>query len=186
MSDNNDGLYVRLFTEREEPEDYERYIHGPEPDSDTIGKALKRFSDDSGITQGQISLLTGISRSCLYYYCKDQRKIGYENLILLCVALRLHPLRQEYLFSLTPHKVRKSDPRYSIIRLFLANCAFMEKYTVKALNECIKAEGNVNIEGGTLTLKHTGIPVWDEEDSKIKEATGILGRTGRCTRCYVP
>ena len=23
----------------------------------------------------------------------------------------------------------------------LANCAFMEKYTVKALNECIKAEG---------------------------------------------
>ena len=141
MSDNNDGLYVRLFTEREEPEDYERYIHGPEPDSDTIGKALKRFSDDSGITQGQISLLTGISRSCLYYYCKDQRKIGYGNLILLCVALRLHPLRQEYLFSLTPHKVRKSDPRYDIIRLFLANCAFMEKYTVKALNECSKAEG---------------------------------------------
>ena len=141
MSDNNDGLHVRLFTEREEPEDYERYIHGPEPDSDTIGKALKRFSDDSGITQGQISLLTGISRSCLYYYCKDQRKIGYENLILLCVALRLHPLRQEYLFSLTPHKVRKSDPRYDIIRLFLANCAFMEKYTVKALNECIKAKG---------------------------------------------
>ena len=42
MSDNNDGLYVRLFTEREEPEDYERYIHGPEPDSDTIGKALKQ------------------------------------------------------------------------------------------------------------------------------------------------
>ena len=39
--------------------------------------------------------------------------------------------------------------------------------------KCIKAEGNVNIEGGTLTLKHTGIPVWDEEDSKIKEATGI-------------
>ena len=39
--------------------------------------------------------------------------------------------------------------------------------------KCIKAEGSVNIEGGTLTLKHTGIPVWDEEDSKIKEATGI-------------
>lgn len=62
---------------------------------------------------------------------------------LYCSVLHsgFHPLRQEYLFSLTPHKVRKSDPRYSIIRLFLANCAFMEKYTVKALNECIKAEG---------------------------------------------
>lgn len=96
MSDNNDGLYVRLFTEREEPEDYERYIHGPEPDSDTIGKALKRFSDDSGITQGQISLLTGISRSCLYYYCKDQRKIGYENLILLCVALKVNEIVEEF------------------------------------------------------------------------------------------
>ena len=42
-----------------------------------------------------------------------------------------------------------------------------------AATKCIKAEGNINIEGGTLTLKHTGIPVWDEEDSKIKEATGI-------------
>ena len=39
--------------------------------------------------------------------------------------------------------------------------------------KCIKAEGSVDIQGGTLTLKHTGIPVWDEEDSKIKEATGI-------------
>ena len=39
--------------------------------------------------------------------------------------------------------------------------------------KCIKAEGNVDIQGGTLTLKHTGIPVWDEEDSKIKEPTGI-------------
>ena len=39
--------------------------------------------------------------------------------------------------------------------------------------KCIKAEGNVAIQGGTLTLKHTGTPVWDEEDSKIKEPTGI-------------
>ena len=39
--------------------------------------------------------------------------------------------------------------------------------------KCIKAEGNVDIQGGTLTLNHSGIPVWDEEDSKIKEATGI-------------
>ena len=39
--------------------------------------------------------------------------------------------------------------------------------------KCIKAEGSVDIQGGTLTLKHTGIPVWDEEDSKIKEPTGI-------------
>ena len=39
--------------------------------------------------------------------------------------------------------------------------------------KCIKAEGNVDIQGGTLTLKHTGIPVWDTDKSKIKEATGI-------------
>ena len=39
--------------------------------------------------------------------------------------------------------------------------------------KCIKAEGNVDIQGGTLTLKHTGIPVWDADKSKIKEATGI-------------
>ena len=39
--------------------------------------------------------------------------------------------------------------------------------------KCIKAEGNVDIQGGTLTLKHTGFPVWDTDKSKIKEATGI-------------
>ena len=39
--------------------------------------------------------------------------------------------------------------------------------------KCIKAEGNIDIQGGTLILKHTGIPVWDTDKSKIKEATGI-------------
>ena len=39
--------------------------------------------------------------------------------------------------------------------------------------KCIKAEGNIDIQGGTVTLNHTGIPVWDSDNSKIKEATGI-------------
>ena len=39
--------------------------------------------------------------------------------------------------------------------------------------KCIKAEGNIDIQGGTVTLKHTGIPVWDSDKSKIKEATGM-------------
>lgn len=144
MNDDTAGLRVPLFIEVEEPENYELYIYGTldaaKRKKDTFGKALRRYAGDSGLTQGQIAVLTGISWSCYYYYCNDLRKIGYEYLILLCVALRLHPMRQEYLFSFTPHKVRRSDPRYYIIRRFLANCAFMEKYTVKALNENIKAE----------------------------------------------
>ena len=39
--------------------------------------------------------------------------------------------------------------------------------------KCIKAEGNIDIQGGAVTLKHTGIPVWDSDKSKIKEATGM-------------
>lgn len=141
---NNDSkLRVPLFTEGNEPEDYELYIYGTldvaERKQDSFGKALKRYADEVGLTQEQIAALTGISRSCFYYYCNDLRKIGYNYLILLCVALRLHPMRQEYLFTFTPHKVRRSDPRHFIIHSFLVNCAFMEKYTVDALNEKLRA-----------------------------------------------
>ncbi len=139
MNNEKTKLRVPLFTEREEPENYETYINGAVPD-DTFGKALKRYAKESGLTQGQLAELTGISRSGFYYYCKDQRKIGYEYLIILCIALRLHPMRQKYLFSFTPYKVRKSDPRYYIIKSFLAGCAFMEKYTVEALCEKLRAE----------------------------------------------
>jgi transcriptional regulator with XRE-family HTH domain len=139
MNNESTELRVPLFYEGEKSKNYELYICGNEPD-DTFGKALKRYTDEIGLTSGQIAELTGISRSGIYYYYRDLRKIGYEYLILLCVALRLHPMRQEYLFGFTPHKLRLSDPRYYIFKSFLTNCAFMEKYTVKALNEKLRAE----------------------------------------------
>lgn len=140
MGNDNPKLRVPLFYEHEEPEDYKTYIYGSDPDDDTFGKALKRYADELGLTQGLLAELTGISRSSFSCYFNDRRSIGYEYLILLCVALRLHPLRQEYLFSFTSHKVRRSDPRYYIFKSFLAGCAFMEKYTVKALSEKLTAE----------------------------------------------
>ena len=42
-----------------------------------------------------------------------------------------------------------------------------------ASTKCIKAEGNIDITGGTLTLKHTGIASWDSSSSKIKEPIGM-------------
>lgn len=139
MNNESTKLLVPLFSEKTEPEDYDLYITGNEPD-DTLGKALKRYADELGLRPGQVTDLTGISRSGIYSYYKDQRNIGYENLILLCVGLRLHPLRQDYLFSFTSHKVRKSDDRYYTLKSYLANCAFIEKYTVKALNDKLRAD----------------------------------------------
>ena len=42
-----------------------------------------------------------------------------------------------------------------------------------ASTKCIKAEGNIDITGGTLILTHSGMPSWDSTNSKIKEAIGI-------------
>ena len=140
MNNEKNKFSVPLFSKRDEPKDYKTYIYGSEPDEDTFGKALKRYADEIGITQAQLAELTGISRSSFYSYYNDRRNIGYEYLIIVCVALRLHPMRQEYLFSFTSHKIRRSDPRYFTIKSFLANCAFVENYTVEALCEKLKAE----------------------------------------------
>lgn len=140
MNDETVKPHVPLFTECDEPEDYERYIHGDE-EVDSLGKALKRYVKETGLSRKQIEILTGISKTSFYYYYKDKKRISYEYLIMLCVALRLHPLRQEYLFSFIPAVIKESDARYYELRSFLANCAFIEECTLDALNVKLRAKG---------------------------------------------
>lgn len=91
MNDDSIKPRVPLFTEKPEPKDYKRYILGNGDEKDSFGKALKRYVADTGLSVTQLELLTGISKSSFYYYYNDKKKIGYEYLIILCVASQASP-----------------------------------------------------------------------------------------------
>ena len=65
------------------------------------------------------------------------------SLCAVCIAIRLHPFRQRYLFSLLLYAMpgdqdyRKADK--NIIRAYLDGCAFDKRYTLTACNEQLKA-----------------------------------------------
>ena len=67
----------------------------------------------------------------------------YDWLCAICIALRLHPCRQRYLFSLLMYALpcyqdfRKADK--NIIMAYLDGCAFNNRYTLTACNEQLKA-----------------------------------------------
>ena len=119
MNDNR-LIRVPLYTERKEVTDFDMYIYGTknadEKAHDSFGKALKRYADDIGVNAGDIARLTGISKSSVSYYFNGERQVGFNTLIALCLALRLHQLRTDHLFELTHFELQKSEPRYYIIK----------------------------------------------------------------------
>ena len=141
MNDETIKPRVPLFTERPLPKDYNLYIYGEGDEEDSFGKALKRYVKELDLTGKQLETLTGISKSSFYGYYKDKKTISYDYLILLCVALRLHTFRQEYLFSFVPAEIKISDDRYIIIRSYLINCPYVEECMLDAMNEELKANG---------------------------------------------
>ena len=136
MNDNR-LIKVPLYSEREEVTDFEMYIYGTknseEQKHDSFGNALKRYADDIGVNAGELARLTGISKSSVSYYFSGERQVGFNTLIALCLALRLHPLRTEYLFEFTHFKLRKSDSRYSVIKEYLSGCSYKERFS---LHDC--------------------------------------------------
>ena len=131
---DNKSIRVPLYTEREEVIDSTMYIYGTkdaeEQEHDFLGKALKRYADDIGVNATELANLTGISKSAVNYYFSGERQVGFNTLIALCLALRLHPLRTEYLFEFTHFKLRKSDSRYYVIKEYLSGCAYKEKFNL--------------------------------------------------------
>ncbi len=136
MNDNR-LIKVPLYSEREEVTDFEMYIYGTknseEQKHDSFGNALKRYADYIGVNAGELARLTGISKSSVSYYFSGERQVGFNTLIALCLALRLHPLRTEYLFEFTHFKLRKSDSRYYVIKEYLSGCAYEERFS---LHDC--------------------------------------------------
>lgn len=95
------------------------------------------------ISQKTLARLTGIAPSTLSRYLSGKRKMQYDYLCAVCIAIRLHPFRQRYLFSLLLYAMpgdqdyRKADK--NIIRAYLDGCAFDKRYTLTACNEQLKA-----------------------------------------------
>lgn len=144
---DNESIRVPLYSEREEVNDFEMYIYGTknaeEQKQDFFGKALKRYANDIGVNATELAKLTGISKSAVNYYFNGERQVGFNTLIELCLALRLHPLRTEYLFELTHFELRKSDPRYYIIKEYLLGCAYEERFN---LYNCQMKLKSLNLE----------------------------------------
>lgn len=131
---NNESIKVPLYSEMKDVTNFEVYIYGTkdaeEQKQDSFSKALKRYADDIGISAGELTNLTGISKSAVNYYFSGERQVGFNTLIALCLALRLHPLRTKYLFEFTHFKLRKSDSCYYVIKEYLSGCAYEEKFNL--------------------------------------------------------
>lgn len=147
MSKSRKSPRIPLFSESKEPHNYDIYVYGSDSpldkERDTFSAALGRYLSNGGASEKKISArklsaLSGVSKTSIYYYLRSERGITYNSLCALCIALRLHPIRQKHLFC-KAHVMMPTDEPYpnmrdKIIRCFLDCCAFQEKYTVNACN----------------------------------------------------
>lgn len=144
---DNELIKVPLYIEREEVTDFDMYIYGTknaeEQKQDFFGKALKRYADDIGVSAGELAKLTGISKSAVNYYFSGERQVGFNTLIALCLALRLHPLREKHLFELTNYTLHENEKRYYVLVEYLSGCAYEEKFN---LNACQMRLKELNLE----------------------------------------
>ena len=148
MSKQKTAPRIPLYSERREPENKDNYIYGSEDASekekDSLAKAMSRYLADSGPANKKVSVrmlhtLSGVSKSAIYYYLLGVRRVTYETICAICIALRLHPMRQEHLFQ-KAHIMMPCDEPYPnkrdrIIKYYLDNCAFLDRCTVCACND---------------------------------------------------
>lgn len=155
---------ISLFSEQEEPQNYEIYIYGTgnfnKLHHDSFGLTLDRYLREINISQKMLSRLTGIAPSTISRYLSGKRNIRYDYLCAVCIALKLHPSRQRHLFTLMRYAMpcETSICRQSeyIIRAYLDGCAFNVRYNLTACNERLRS-----IRSKPLTSLTS-----DKEDSK--------------------
>lgn len=148
MSKKKADPRIPLFRERKEPKNKDKFIYGTENDEqkrkDTFELAFARYLSDSGrnnkkVSTRTLSVLTGISKSEIHYYLHGERRITYELLCAVCIALRLPLSRQEHLFHKAHIMYPCSEPypsdRDEIIRYHLEHCSDLERVTVRSCNE---------------------------------------------------
>lgn len=101
---------------------------------ETFGQALARYMSELKTDAALLADLTGISKASIYYYTKDKRRISFNHIAAICIALRLHPLRSRYLFSLAHYHLSAQCRRDMIICNYICGCAFNPSFTLKACN----------------------------------------------------
>lgn len=140
MKEKNKPI-VPLFTNTNSSFDLNSFLHGKDfIKTDTLGSALDYYRTCVGVSYTKLSKMTGISKTQLSYYFNDERTCNMNVLIALCIVLRVHPLRIDYLFSLTHYKLRETDPRYAILKSFLYGCAWNEELTLERCSAILKSK----------------------------------------------
>ena len=107
---------------------------------ENFGQALSRYMNELKVDSAMLSALTGISRGSIYFYIRNKRKIGFNHIAAICIALRLFPLRSLYLFSLAHYHLSTQDKRDMLIYRYIYGCAFNQSYTLTACNKALLAE----------------------------------------------
>ena len=110
----------------------------PKVPTEKLGDALSRYMNEMSIDRKKLTELTGISDSAIYFYLKNRHEISADYLTAICIALRLHPFRSKYLFSLTKHHLRFNSFRDMICLNYILACAFNEDYHLRNCNRELK------------------------------------------------
>ena len=96
MSKQKSAPRIPLFSERREPPNRDKYIYGSEKYEDkvkdTFPKAFSRYMSDSGpdgkkVSARKLHTLSGVSKSAINYYLLGSRRVTYETLCAVCIAL---------------------------------------------------------------------------------------------------
>ena len=112
-----------------------------EEPEETFGKVLRKNMRKQGIEVKHLSERTGISIPSIYRYLNGERICGLEHTAAICIAMRLHPMISEYLFSMTRSHLCRTDERDIIIAKYLYGCYYDTGYTLRKCNHEMIYEG---------------------------------------------
>lgn len=99
MSDRKKTPRIPLFSERKVPQNIDSYIYGSDSadnkETDTFADALSRYLSDSGVNSKKVSarklcIISGVSKSAVYYYLLGERRISCMPLLLINAFLARH------------------------------------------------------------------------------------------------
>ena len=92
---------------------------------ESFGDVLQNYMDEMKIERDMLMNLTGIGKTSVHCYLHGSREIKKDHLAAICIALRLHPMRSKYLFSLKQHFRRTK------------NCHGKKKFGKNGSNFCL-------------------------------------------------
>ena len=121
---------------------------------------LNSFVDDAGIEQQELADLMCVTPSIVCNYLNGRRFIPPDHLSAFCIALRIAPARQRYLFCLMrivmpDEHGDNADERETIIRRYMDFCPSHDNADVRHCNrELVDADHEPLTEKGMRGKRH--------------------------------